>query len=262
VREIREELGIQILDARPLIRVRHRYPEHEVLLDVWRIERFAGQPRGCEGQELRWVKAQELADYPLPDANRPIVSAATLPALYLITPEPGPDHRTFLAHLSRRCAEGIELVQLRTKGLTGPGFDALAREAISTCHASGARLVVNTTPEKALELGADGVHLTHRRLMGLSIRPVPSGVLLGASCHDIESIEQAARIEADFIVISPVLATASHPGARATGWEGLRVLTEQARMPAYALGGLGKEHLPLAWQHGGQGIAAIRSLWG
>ena len=44
-RELREELGITIEQPRPLLRLRHTYPEGEVLLDVWVVRRYRGEPR-------------------------------------------------------------------------------------------------------------------------------------------------------------------------------------------------------------------------
>lgn len=261
IREIDEELGIRIVKARPLIRVHHRYPEREVLLDVWRVERFEGEPHGREGQEVRWVAAADLREVHFPDANRPIVAAVTLPETYLITPEPSGDLDTFVARLARRCSEDIRLVQLRVRESSGARFARLARAAVAACHAHGARILINGPPEQALELGADGVHLTEERLMRSARRSLPPDKLVGASCHDRAAIEQAARLEVDFVVLSPVLETASHPGVRPLGWEGFEALAEIAAMPVYALGGVRPEHLSLAWRHGAQGIAAIRSLW-
>jgi 8-oxo-dGTP diphosphatase len=87
-RELNEELGIRVKQARPLIRIPYRYPDRNVLLDVWRVEQFEGEAHGAEGQPLRWVAAEELCEFEFPAANRPIVTAARLPSAYLITPEP------------------------------------------------------------------------------------------------------------------------------------------------------------------------------
>ena len=97
--------------------------------------------------------------------------------------------------------------------------------------------------------------------MALSSRPLGTNKLVAASVHNQEQLEQAERLELDFTVISPVLPTPSHPHARTLNWGGFQALTEQATHPVYALGGMLVEHLPEVWQHGGQGIAAIRSLW-
>lgn len=78
-REIREELGIEIREPRPLLRLRHTYPYGEVLIDMWVVTRFDGEPRGLEGQALEWCTQGELATADLLPADRPIVRALCLP---------------------------------------------------------------------------------------------------------------------------------------------------------------------------------------
>ncbi len=78
-RELREEIGINIRQPRPLIRVRHAYPHGEVLLDVWIVRRYRGKPRGLDGQRLRWCSARELASAELLPADRPILATLKLP---------------------------------------------------------------------------------------------------------------------------------------------------------------------------------------
>ena len=78
-RELREELGITIETPRPLIRVRHAYPTREVLLDVWVVRRYQGEPRGLDGQALRWCAQDELPSANLLPADKPIVAALQLP---------------------------------------------------------------------------------------------------------------------------------------------------------------------------------------
>jgi mutator protein MutT len=78
-RELHEELGIVIETPRPLIRVRHAYPTRDVLLDVWVVTRYRGEPRGLDGQELRWMAKEELATAGLLPADKPAVAALRLP---------------------------------------------------------------------------------------------------------------------------------------------------------------------------------------
>jgi mutator protein MutT len=78
-RELREELGISIATPRPLIRVRHAYPSREVLLDIWVVTRFSGEPHGLDGQALRWCTQDELAMADLLPADKPIVAVLRLP---------------------------------------------------------------------------------------------------------------------------------------------------------------------------------------
>ena len=74
-RELREEIGIDVLDAEPLIAYRHDYPGRAVLLDVWTVRRYAGEPRALEGQPLRWEAPDRLLEVGLLEADRPIVEA-------------------------------------------------------------------------------------------------------------------------------------------------------------------------------------------
>ena len=74
-RELREELGVDMIAAEALLEIRHDYPDKQVLLDVWRVSSYTGVARGREGQPLRWVPVAELSGYEFPAANRPIVDA-------------------------------------------------------------------------------------------------------------------------------------------------------------------------------------------
>jgi 8-oxo-dGTP diphosphatase len=260
-RELHEELGIVVQDARPLIKVCHEYPDKSVLLDVWRVSAFDGEPHGREGQPIEWVSPQELPDRDFPAANRPIVTAARLPGIYLLTPEPD-DHVKFLGRLEALLAEGIGLVQLRAKTLEPAAYAKLARRVIALCAETGTWLLLNAPPMLAEELGAAGVHLTSAALMALEERPLGREQWVAASCHSAEELEHACRIGVDFVVLAPVLATATHPGARPLGWQGLQRLAERATVPAYALGGMGLADIATAWDHGCQGIASISALWG
>jgi mutator protein MutT len=78
-RELKEELGVVIEHPRPLLRLRHAYPYGEVQLDVWVVRRYRGEPRGLDGQALRWCRQAELGSAELLPADRPIVAALRLP---------------------------------------------------------------------------------------------------------------------------------------------------------------------------------------
>ena len=75
MRELREELGIEVHASHPLMRLRHSYPDRSVELSMWIVERFAGTPRGLDGQELRWVAPADLGQQELLEADRPFVEA-------------------------------------------------------------------------------------------------------------------------------------------------------------------------------------------
>jgi len=260
-RELREELGIEVGSARPLIQVRHDYPDKAVLLDVWRVDDYAGVPVGREGQPLEWVTHSDLGNFAFPAANRPIVRALQLPDRYLITPEPGRDIPGFLAMLERAFERGISLVQLRAKQQTDAGYRQLATAVATVCRSANVQLLLNCAPQLLSGLEVQGVHLSGHRLMQLRRRLPGSDYLVAASCHNREEVIHAGKLGLDFIVVSPVRKTASHPGTPAIGLEGLRSLCESAVMPVYALGGMQETDIEAVCECGAQGIAAIRGLW-
>jgi thiamine-phosphate diphosphorylase len=185
-----------------------------------------------------------------------------LPVRYLITADEVVADRTrLLRAMSRALEAGERLFQIRAKSLPMSVLVRAARDAIGLCREPGGRVLVNADPALALELGADGVHLDSRRLMGLGDRPLGEQFLVAASCHGEAELRQAERIGADFAVLSPVLATASHPDLSPLGWERFAVLVEMVRIPVYALGGMHLGLLERAWGAGAQGVAGIGGLW-
>ena len=260
-RELHEELGITAKAAHPLLRVQHDYPDKSVLLDVWRVSAIHGTPHGREGQRVLWVARGELRNYQFPKANAPIVTAALLPSVYLITGEPDAGAMQFLQRLEHAVSAGVRLVQLRTKSLDPIRYKALAQDALRLCHAQGAQLLLNSEPQLAVELNADGVHLSSVRLAALHERPLPRTQWVAASVHSLDQLQQAQAIDVDFVVASPVLPTPSHPGATCLGWDGLGVLTESAKVPVFALGGMKPEHSRHAYKYGAQGVAVVSEIW-
>ncbi|PAU75682.1 Nudix family hydrolase [Halomonas salipaludis] len=260
-RELHEELGVEILRAQPLIRVHHEYPDKHILLDVWQVHEFAGEPFGREGQAVRWVPMDELVNYPFPAANLPILRAVMLPTEYLISAEEEAD-ADFLAKLERALREdGIRLVQLRAKSLAREAYVARAEQALALCREHGARLLLNGEPSLIDEVDADGIHLTSERLMSLERRPIAEGKWLAASTHDRAQLEQAARIGCDFVTLSPLRTTPTHPDAAPLGWHDFQQLVETAGTPVFALGGMTRFDADHARAVGAQGIASIRDFW-
>lgn len=260
VRECREELGIAVRSARPLICVHHDYGDRRVVLDVHLVTGFDGEPHGAEGQPMAWVSPDDLGGYPLPAANRPIVNAIRLPAQYLITPSLIDDRFVYLEQLQASLERGVRLVQFRVASGSDPRRQ-LAEHTARLCHAVGAQLLVNGDAALARAIGADGVHVKSRQLHQLRARPEGLRWVAG-SCHDGDDLARLAELGGDFAVLSPVKATASHPETRPLGWAAFGELARGATVPVFALGGLDSTDLRDAWRFGAQGIAAITGLWG
>ena len=72
-REFEEELGISVLACTELTQIRHEYSDKSVLLDVWRIEKYSGTPKGREGQVIEWRALSKLRAEDFPKANERII---------------------------------------------------------------------------------------------------------------------------------------------------------------------------------------------
>ena len=75
VRELAEELGIEVWDAQPFMRLTHAYPDRDVELSLWIIVSYAGTPESLDAQQLRWVPPEELAGEDILEADRPFIEA-------------------------------------------------------------------------------------------------------------------------------------------------------------------------------------------
>ena len=256
MRELREELGIEARAFAPLISLPWRYPEKSIRLHVLRVTDWRGEPHPREGHPLRWVSTQEMQPAQMPAADRPIVTALRLPAHYAITPA-----ALDLASVGARLRASGELLQLRLPGHDRAEVRALANALLARAPELKSRLLVNHDIELARELGI-GVHLRASQVRELRERPLPATQWVGASCHDADELECAAVIGADFATLSPVRATASHPDASPLGWERFAELVREARLPVYALGGVGPDDLERARGAGAQGVAGISAFAG
>jgi len=74
-RELREELGIEVLSARPRMRLTHAYEDREVELSLWIVESFLGEPRPLDAQSLKWVSPAALAAEDILEADQPFIEA-------------------------------------------------------------------------------------------------------------------------------------------------------------------------------------------
>lgn len=277
VREFEEELGINVEAARPLIRYRCNYPHLEVDLDVWRIERWSGEPVGREGQAFGWHLTADLQSLGLLSADAAIVRAIQLPAVVAVTPpvtEEGEE--SFLDRLERLAVDDVAgWVCLRRPELEPECLLVLAAGAACRFEGTASRLVLHGDPAALgpalvsssawlagrMDACVAGLHVPSVYLDTMTKSAVPDPLWFGVSCHDSGELEAALRAGADYAFLGPVKPTDSHPGAPGMGWDRFAALVGELALPVYAIGGLGPDDLEFAWAAGAQGIAAIRSLW-
>lgn len=257
VRELHEELGIEVLHASFLQRLTYAYPEKTVCLHVYRVDQFAGTPQGREGQPLHWVPIHQLDQYAFPDANAPIVRAAQLPRHYIVSPD-GQDGQQ--AWLAQQCA--LPPASWLYVRLPHVSWDQQVNwmTALQQQRPDLQLIIASELQDRGLMVR--GYHLRHQQLMQCTALPRRSVLHMWfAACHDQASLQQAERLGVDAVLVGAVHATPTHPDQQGMGWEGLSALIANRALPVYALGGVRPEDLPQAQQAGAYGVAGIRAFY-
>lgn len=260
VRELQEEIGITATQYRPLLTVEHHYSDKSVRLQIFRVTAFDGEAHGVEGQPTLWVNPQDLENYPFPAANTPIIKAAVLPDVYYITPEPHEVGGDLLTWLQARVQTGMWLV-LRAKSLSKNEYLTFSQQVAALCQQRQASLLLHHYVDLLESVPtAIGVHLPFALASTLTKIDTKDKYLV-ISTHNVEELEQAWQWGADFVTLSPVQQTLSHPEQLAMGWQNFATLMQQAKLPVYALGGMTYQDITQAQQLGAQGVAGIRDLF-
>jgi 8-oxo-dGTP diphosphatase len=251
-RELLEELGIRVAKAYPWITRVHVYEHATVMIHFFRVVAWQGEPHPHEGQAFVWQRTDQPVVEPMLPANGPVLASLALPLEYAITDAKGLGLVAQIERLEARVKGGLRLIQVRDKGNWERAQLIYAAKSIAKQY--GARVLVNDGP------AAHGIHFSAEQLMRLRARPAEAG-LLAASCHTVQELGHAMAIGLDFVVLGPIKATPTHPGASLLGWEGFRRIAEGASIPVYAIGGLRLADMDRARAAGAHGIAMIRGAW-
>jgi len=75
IRELQEELGIDTWASclAPLTFASHAYDDFHLLMPLFACRKWDGTPQSREGQTLKWVRAKDLKNYPMPAADIPLI---------------------------------------------------------------------------------------------------------------------------------------------------------------------------------------------
>ncbi len=261
-REFFEEVGIVTTNWQALIQIPWEYEDKKVLLQVYQTTQFSGEVFGKEGQKIQWCIQEELKNKSFPQANKGILTSLALPKTYVISGH-FDDEKDALFRIKKALDKGEKLLQLRAKSMDKGVFVALAKKAVRLVHQyDGAKMLLNGKVS-CLDLvpEADGLQLSSRALKRLTQRPISSDKLLGVSTHSELEVAKAISLGADFILLSPVKKTLTHPDALGMGWEAFQSIVARTPIPVYALGGMKLTDISEAQKRGAQGIAAISELW-
>ena len=181
-----------------------------------------------------------------------------LPRLHAVTDERVARRSDVVAVAGALAGAGGGAVAIHARGarLTGCEHFALASQFGSLA----APLFVNDRLDVALAVHAGGVQLGRGSLPPSEARRLNPGWWIGRSVHSIEEARSALDEGADYLLVGPVYATASHPGAAPLGVERLGAIAGVG-LPVIAIGGVTPERVRELRVAGVHGVAAIRALW-
>lgn len=167
----------------------------------------------------------------------------------------------FLDQLDRILAKRPAGVILREKDLSLEAYLALGREVLARCQAAGVPCWFHSFPEAACRLQPDGLQLPMAALRSLT--PEERWKFqgkLGASCHSLAEVQEAARLGASCCTFSHIYPTQCKPGLPPRGLEQLREVCAHSTLPVYALGGVTPERFPELQAAGAAG-AVMMGWW-
>ncbi|MCR4378850.1 MAG: thiamine phosphate synthase [Rhodospirillales bacterium] len=148
--------------------------------------------------------------------------------------------------LRHRDAEQLELLVKRTTPLA---------------HRLNLKVLVANDVRLALHYRCDGVHLSQAQARQgppcLNPKALPPGLIITAAAHDAMSLKRAHHAGAHLVMLSPVFATASHPGAKSLGIRRFATLARLSDVPVVALGGITSANLRRLRLTSSWGFAAI-----
>lgn len=254
-RELLEEVDVRAEELRPWRVYEHDFPAKRVRLHWFHVPKWSGQPKGKEGQRVAWVDPANPTVGPLLPSNEFAFTTLALPELVAnarVKHAPGAAEE-LLAKIPSLAASGLRLLIVRAPQLAPAQRVQLARRLREARRGTGLRLLLSGTALEARQAGACGLHSSAAALAGLIERPPAR--LWAVSVHNARDLERAATLGADVAIVSPVLPSASHPGAQLLGWDGLKALVAASPLPVYAQGGLGPGDLGAARGVGALGVA-------
>ena len=179
-----------------------------------------------------------------------------LPRLYAIT-DSQKYGENFWESVRKVLERGVKMLQLREKSINGREYYEKALIARQITKEYSALLLINDRVDIALAVSADGVHLPQNGMPPSAVRKLKKDLIIGFSAHDLESALFAEKEGADFITLSPIFKTSSHPDVEPIGLSTLQEVSQKVSIPVYALGGITWDKIKLCYKNGAYGIAGI-----
>ncbi|GLZ56368.1 thiamine phosphate synthase [Actinomycetospora sp. NBRC 106378] len=160
---------------------------------------------------------------------------------------------------------GVDVIQLREKGLEARDELAALEVLADAAHRHGALFAVNDRADVALAAGADVLHLGQDDLpVDVARRIVGDEVVIGRSTHDVDQARAgAAEPGVDYFCTGPCWPTPTKPGRPAPGLDLVRETAASGTgRPWFAIGGIDHDRLPEVRAAGATRVVVVRAITG
>ncbi len=156
---------------------------------------------------------------------------------------------------------GVDVVQLREKNLDLAAQLRVAREMMPICREFGVPFIVNDSPELALELATDGVHVGQEDVSVERCRELlGDDAIVGLSTHSSEEFDDALARAASYFSAGPIVPTPTKPGREGTGLDYALSSQRRSDRPVFVTGGVNEHNVGGLVAAGLRHFVVVRAL--
>ncbi|MDQ6990111.1 MAG: thiamine phosphate synthase [Mariprofundaceae bacterium] len=174
------------------------------------------------------------------------MSVIELPQLTLITQcSRLPSTEAFFSCLQQALDGGVKQVLVRENDMDSSHLLSFSSRVRTMTNDYQAKLIIHSQADIAQAVGADGVHVSRMNMGEIpAIRQwfSTSDILISAACHNLAELKQAEHWGADYVFLSPVFPTKTHPESKALGVDSFEQLAASSSLPVIALGGIDEKN--------------------
>lgn len=250
-RELLEEISINPLSYSEWI-TREFFQDNRVIkITFFKITRWTGEIQKKEVNDYRWINVENINSWPkkiLPK-NIYVLKSLALPPYYLIT-NFFEDEKSIKKTINSKDI----WIQYREPLLS---IDKLYYFYEFLKKKCASKILINSRHKDLIK--NNGIHYTSTDLN--NVKKLDKNIVNGASVHSLDELKLANKLGFDFVVLSQIKKTLSHPEREGIGWRKFREIANHSDVPVYALGGLNMSDLADAQKNGAVGISSQREGW-
>lgn len=163
--------------------------------------------------------------------------------------------------LEKMIAGGVDIVQLRAKGMAPDRVAELARELHPISRAAGVPFIINDHPALVGETGVEGAHVGVEDMSVADARRLAGrDCWIGKSSHSIGQALEGAAQGADYLGFGPLFPTPTKPDYIAIGTDEIQEVNRRIAIPVFCIGGIKSENLPAVLAAGARRVVVVSGI--